>query len=98
MKHVDFEGMLNYYKANYPTPPYVEDDGPVVMVKAPVLEFPRPGTIPTLLPGALNDTWGLLEQNLTLVTIPGVGHRAVTEASEFTIPMLQAWLAHRVAR
>ena len=93
----DFEGMLNYYKANYPTPPYVEDDSPVVMVQAPVLEFHGLDD-PYLLPGALNDTWGLLEQNLTLVTIPGVGHWAVTEASAFTIPMLEAWLALRVAR
>ena len=93
----DFEGMLNYYKANYPTPPYVEDDSPVVMVQAPVLEFHGLDD-PYLLPGALNDTWGLLEQNLTLVTIPGVGHWAVTEASAFTIPMLETWLALRVVR
>ena len=93
----DFEGMLSYYKANYPTPPYVEDDSPVVMVQAPVLEFHGLDD-PYLLPGALNDTWGLLEQNLTLVTIPGVGHWAVTEASAFTIPMLETWLALRVVR
>ncbi len=97
LRNSDFEGMLNYYKANYPSPPYVEDDSPVVMVQAPVLEFHGLDD-PYLLPGALNDTWGFLEQNLTLVTIPAVGHWAVTEASAFTIPMLEAWLALRVAR
>ena len=29
--------MLNYYKQNYPRPPYTEDTSPVVKVKAPVL-------------------------------------------------------------
>jgi pimeloyl-ACP methyl ester carboxylesterase len=97
LRNSDFEGMLNYYKANYPSPPYVEDDSPIVMVQAPVLEFHGLDD-PYLLPGALNDTWGLLEQNLTLVTIPAVGHWAVTEASEFTIPMLEAWLAFQSVR
>lgn len=97
LRNSDFEGMLNYYKANYPSPPYVEDDSPVVMVRAPVLEFHGLDD-PYLLPGALNDTWGLLEQDLTLVTIPGAGHWAVTEQTDFTIPMLEAWLAIQSAR
>ncbi|WP_165422954.1 alpha/beta fold hydrolase [Ktedonosporobacter rubrisoli] len=33
------EGMLNYYKMNYPREPYEEDSSPVVKVKAPVLQF-----------------------------------------------------------
>jgi pimeloyl-ACP methyl ester carboxylesterase len=93
----DFEGMLNYYKANYPSPPYMEDNSPVVMVQAPVLQFHGLDD-PYLLYGALNDTWELLEQDLTLVTIPGAGHWAVTEQSDFTIPMLEAWLALQSAR
>jgi len=93
----DFEGMLNYYKANYPSPPYMEDNSPVVMVQAPVLQFHGLDD-PYLLYGALNDTWELLEQDLTLVTLPGAGHWAVTEQSDFTIPMLEAWLALQSAR
>ncbi len=89
--------MLNYYKANYPSPPYMEDNSPVVMVQAPVLQFHGLDD-PYLLYGALNDTWELLEQDLTLVTIPGAGHWAVTEQSDFTIPMLEAWLALQSAR
>ncbi len=93
----DFEGMLNYYKANYPSPPYMEDNSPVVMVQAPVLQFHGLDD-PYLLYGALNNTWELLEQDLTLVTLPGAGHWAVTEQSDFTIPMLEAWLALQSAR
>ena len=93
----DFEGMLNYYKANYPSPPYMEDNSPVVMVQAPVLQFHGLDD-PYLLYGALNDTWELLEQDLTLVTIPGAGHWAVTEQTGFTVPMLEAWLALQAAR
>ena len=53
---------------------------------------------PYLLYGALNDTWEFLEQDLTLVTIPGAGHWAVSERSDFAIPMLEAWLALQAAR
>ena len=87
----DFEGMLNYYKANYPRPPYVEDDSPVVMVRAPVLQFHGLDDS-YLLFGALNDTWEFLDQDLTLVTIPGAGHWAVSDRSDFTIPMMESWL------
>jgi pimeloyl-ACP methyl ester carboxylesterase len=93
----DFEGMLNYYKANYPHPPYVEDDSPVVPVQAPVLQFHGMDD-PYLLPGGLNDTWELLDQDLTLVTIPGAGHWAVSDRTDFTIPMLESWLALQLAR
>ena len=97
LQNSDFEAMLNYYKANYPRPPYTEDDSPVVMVRSPVLQFHGLDD-PYLLFGALNDTWELLEQDLTLVTIPGAGHWAVTERSEFTIPILKAWLELQSSR
>ncbi len=93
----DFEGMLNYYKANYPYPPYAEDDSAVVPVQAPVLQFHGMDD-PYLLFGALNDTWELLEQDLTLVTIPGEGHWAVSDRPDFTIPILESWLAIQLGR
>jgi len=87
----DFEGMLNYYKANYPKPPYQEDEAPLVVVEAPVLQFHGLDDA-ALLNGMLNNTWNWLEREFTLVTIPGAGHWAVTEKSDFTIPMMRAWL------
>ena len=37
MKRSDFEAMLNYYKRNYPRPPYEEDMSDPVRLKVPVL-------------------------------------------------------------
>ena len=37
MKRSDFEAMLNYYKRNYPRPPYEEDASDPVRLKMPVL-------------------------------------------------------------
>ena len=93
----DIEAMLNYYKANYPRPPYVEDDNPLVKVRAPVLQFHGMDD-PYLLYGGLNDTWEWVAQDLTLVTIPEAGHWAVAEQSDFTIPMLKSWLSLQEAR
>jgi pimeloyl-ACP methyl ester carboxylesterase len=93
----DFEAMLNYYKANYPAPPYLEDTDPVVKVRPPVLQFH--GLDDTaLLDDMLNDTWNWLEQDLTLVTIPGAGHWAVTERAPFVTDMMRSWLALQASR
>ena len=92
----DFEAMLNYYKANYPAPPYYEDGDPLVKVRPPVLQFH--GLDDTaLLHDMLNHTWEWLEQDLTLVTIPGAGHWAVTERAPFVTGMMRSWLALQAA-
>ncbi|MDP6580289.1 MAG: alpha/beta hydrolase [Vicinamibacterales bacterium] len=93
----DFEAMLNYYKANYPAPPYLEDTTPVVKVQPPVLQFH--GLDDTaLLHDMLNGSWEWLEQDLTLVTIPDAGHWAVTERAPFVTDMMRSWLALQASR
>ncbi|MEK6320059.1 MAG: alpha/beta hydrolase [Acidobacteriota bacterium] len=87
----DFEAMLNYYKQNYPAPPYLEDTSPVVKVKPPVLLFHGLDD-KALMHGALNHTWEWLEKDLTLVTIPGVGHFVQNDAAEFVSGMMKSWL------
>jgi pimeloyl-ACP methyl ester carboxylesterase len=87
----DFEAMLNYYKQNYPAPPYLEDTSPVVKVKPPVLLFHGLDD-KALMHGALNHTWEWLERDLTLVTIPGVGHFVQNDAAEFVSAMMKSWL------
>ena len=67
------------------------------MVQSPVLRFHGLDD-PYLLYGALNDTWELLERDLTLVTLPGAGHWAVSEQTDFAIPMLKFWLGLQGAR
>jgi pimeloyl-ACP methyl ester carboxylesterase len=87
----DFEAMLNYYKQNYPAPPYVEDTSPLVKVKPPVLLFHGLNDT-ALLHGALNRTWEWLDKDLTLVTVPGAGHWVQEDAAELVSGMMQAWL------
>jgi len=64
--------VMNYYKQNYPAPPYLEDTSPVVKVKPPVLLIHGLDD-KALMHGALNHTWEWLERDLTLVTIPWGG-------------------------
>jgi pimeloyl-ACP methyl ester carboxylesterase len=90
LKRSSIEGMLNYYKANYPKPPYKEGrDFPPV--KCPVLMLHGLDD-PYLLPGALNDTWKWVEKDLTLVTIPKAGHFVHRDKPEFVTKTMVRWL------
>ena len=90
-KRSDFEAMLNYYKQNYPRPPYKENTSPIVKVKMPVLMFHGLDD-KALLPGALNDTWQWLEKDLTLVTIPGADHFVQQDAAQKVSRTMKLWL------
>jgi epoxide hydrolase 4 len=90
-KRSSVEGMLNYYKANYPREPYRER-GDFPQVKCPVLVIH--GLEDTaLLPGALNDTWKWIDAELTLVTIPKAGHFVQQDATERVTRIIAGWLA-----
>ncbi len=88
----DFAAMLAYYRRNYPREPYVADPSPLVKVKAPVLMIHGLGDT-FLLPGALNNTWDYLENDLTLMTIPGVGHFVQQDAADKVTRAIRGWLA-----
>ncbi len=87
----DFEAMVNYYKANYPREPYSEDTSPVIKVKCPVLMIHGLKDW-ALLPGALNDTWRWVDNDLTLVTIPGAGHFVQQDAADLVTRSMVMWL------
>lgn len=95
-----FEGMLNYYKANYPKPDQLSDTSGILpagmpKVKAPVLMFH--GLDDTaLLPGALSGTWDWLEKDLTLVTIPGADHFVQQAVPEMINNVMSDWLARQL--
>jgi epoxide hydrolase 4 len=91
-KRSSMEGMLNYYKANYPREPYkYSEEAQVPPVKCPVLMFH--GLDDTaLLPGALNDTWKWLEKDLTLITIPKAGHFVQQDAADKVTKCMVTWL------
>jgi pimeloyl-ACP methyl ester carboxylesterase len=100
LERSSLEGMLNYYKANYPRMPANTADGPTT--KPAVPEFPTvkcPVLLihglkdQALLPAALNDTWNWIENDLTLVTIPDAGHFVQQDAAELVTRTMTAWLA-----
>jgi pimeloyl-ACP methyl ester carboxylesterase len=84
------EGMLNYYKANYPRPPY-KDDRTFPPVKCPVLLI-HGLEDKYLLPGALNDTWKWVEKEVTLVTVPKAGHWVQRDAADLVTRRMVWWL------
>ena len=91
MKRSDFEAMLNYYKRNYPRPPYREDTSEPVRLNMPVLLI-HGLEDKALLHGALNRTWEWLDGDLTLVTVPGAGHFVHHDKPEFISRTLKMWL------
>jgi pimeloyl-ACP methyl ester carboxylesterase len=90
-KRSDFEAMLNYYKKNYPRPPYREPAGQVIRINCPVL-LVHGLDDQALLPGALNDTWEWLGGDLTLVTIPRAGHFVQQDAADLVSRTMKMWL------
>ena len=86
-----FEGMLNYYKANYPRPPYTAPAQEMPKVKCPVLMFHGLNDRALLAP-ALNGTWDCVENELTLVTIPTAGHFVQHDASGLVTRTMVDWL------
>jgi epoxide hydrolase 4 len=99
LKRSSLEGMLNYYKANYPRLPAPPASGASTKEAAP--QFP-PVKCPVLLvhglkdqallPGALNDTWKWLDNDLTLVTIPQAGHFVQQDAAKLVTKSMVSWL------
>ena len=92
----DFDAMLNYYKRNYPRNDGSSAAAPPELpkVKMPVLQFH--GLADTALHSdGLNDTWNWLEKDLTLVTVPGVGHFVQQDAAEIVTTTMKWWLLAR---
>jgi len=91
-KRSSFESMLNYYKANYPRPPYEETEAlKEARVKCPVLLIHGLDD-KALLDGALNGTWRWIDNELTLVTIPGAGHFVHRDKPKQVTRAIAGWL------
>jgi len=91
----DFDAMLNYYKANYPREPYA--DIPIPNIQAPVLILYGLAD-PFLLPAGHDGTWQWVNAPVTYVTVPGVSHFIMQEASDFVTRSIQDWLGGRRRR
>jgi len=99
LKRSSLEGMLNYYKANYPRTS--ADSGERTDAKPAVPDFPvvKCSVLlihglkdQSLLPGALNDTWNWLDKDLTLLTIPEAGHFVQQDAADLVTRTIVGWL------
>ncbi len=94
-----FEGMLNYYKANYPKPddePNLEQQRAQPKVQAPVLVFHGMDDAALLTEGH-DGMWQWLEKDATLVTIPGANHFVHHDASELVTQTMLSWISQRLA-
>ena len=91
-KRSSLEGMLNYYKANYPKEPYTYDEERAYPpVDCPVLMF-HGLKDKYLLSDALSGTWNWVNKDLTLVTIPEADHFVQHDAAELVTKRMLAWL------
>jgi pimeloyl-ACP methyl ester carboxylesterase len=98
LRRTSIEGIINFYKANYPWPPYKEGTYPPV--QCPVLMIHGLDDM-WLMPEALNDTWRYVENDLTLVTVPKAGHWVhlgpvqALGAPELVTKRMVSWLTQR---
>ena len=92
-KRSDFDGMLNYYKANYGGVSSTEPPK-TPMLKMPVLVFH--GLKDTALHSdGLNNTWDWVDADLTIVTTPEADHFVQQDAAELVSSTLRWWLDAR---
>ncbi|MBM3964678.1 MAG: alpha/beta hydrolase [Planctomycetes bacterium] len=91
MERSSLEGMLNYYKANYPREPYTEAGAVEAKVQCSVLMF-HGLKDKALLASGLNGTWDWLEKDLTLITIPDADHFVQQDASGVVTKSIVHWL------
>ncbi len=92
-----FEGMLNYYKANYPASTggqaaKAAAQLPFPKIQCPVLQF-HGLEDQALVADAVDGTWKWVAGEWNLVTIPGAGHFVQHDAAELVTRRMLAWLS-----
>ena len=92
------EAMTNFFRANWPRPPFNSETegfgykvGNFPQVQAPTLLFFGEDDSALGATG-LNDIWKWVDNAVTLVVIPGIGHGPHDEAPEYVTPRLMDWL------
>lgn len=86
------EGMLNYYRANWPEEPYRERLDVAPRIKAPTLLLHGLDD-PYVLPAGLNDAWQWVDNEVTIQTFPGEGHFIQHDCPERVAKAMRNWLA-----
>lgn len=85
------EGMLNYYVANYPKEPYDDTDREFPNIRCPVLVIHGMDDTALLADGH-NSTWDHVDNDLTIMTIPGAGHFVQHDAADKVTRTIDIWL------
>jgi epoxide hydrolase 4 len=100
LRRSSLEGMLNYYKANYPRIPADSAKDAATKAVAPAFPPVKCSVLlihglkdQALLPAALNETWNWIDSDLTLVTIPGAGHFVQQDAADLVTRTMVNWLS-----
>ena len=97
-ERLDVESIGNFYKANWPRPPFTLEtegfgfrSGEFPAVQAPTLLVYGKDSR-AFLPATVNDTWRWVDAPLTLMVLPGIGHGPHTQAPEIVTPAILEWL------
>ena len=97
-ERLDVESIGNFYKANWPRPPFTLETegfgfriGEFPAVQAPTLLVYGKDSR-AFLSGTVNDTWRWVDAPLTLMVLPGIGHGPHTQAPEIVTPAILEWL------
>ena len=98
IERLDPESVVNFYKANWPRPPFsLETEGfgfrigEFPAVQAPTLLIYGKNSQP-FKPGTLNDLWRWVDGELTIQVLPDVGHGPHNEAPQIVTPRILEWL------
>jgi pimeloyl-ACP methyl ester carboxylesterase len=93
----DFEAMLNYYKASFPKknkdskqPVSTTQKNQKKVMCSTLAIFGLEDK--ALLPSGWNGTWNWIDNDLTLVSIPGAGHFIHHDESELVTNTIKCWL------
>ena len=92
LRRSSIEGMLNYYKANYPKPPYRVPEEEFPKVECPVLII-HGLKDQYLLAAGHNNTWEWVDNEVTLVMLPEADHFVQHDEPEKVNHEILRWLA-----
>jgi pimeloyl-ACP methyl ester carboxylesterase len=92
MKASSIDGLLNYYRKNWPAEPYQEIAHEPPHVKAPTLLIYGLEDV-YALPVGLNGVWKWVDSEVTILTIPNAGHFVQHERPERVSRAIGNWLA-----
>jgi pimeloyl-ACP methyl ester carboxylesterase len=91
-KKSNFAGMMNYYRANYPSAPPANAPAPTFpKIDVPVLVI-HGMKDQALLSMGHNDTWDQVSKDTTMLMVPDANHFVQQDAADLVNGTIRAWL------